>query len=235
MKNENFTLTVVVPYFNEEKTIYKSVKNLIDINRISEIILVDDCSNDSSRLLGKRLSESFEKVQYLRLDKNLGKGGAILSALSLIKTTHIVIHDADLEYNPLDIIKMFNLVEDLNTLIIGSRYLNLKKTKLENLNILLNYIELSSTMLFNKLFKTQLSDIGSCYKLIPTVFLKNNSFFEKGFYTELEILAKFVKKNGPVLEVPISYKGRKFKDGKKNGIFIMLIFFLKIIKLKIII
>ena len=232
MENNNYTLTAIVPFFNEEQTIMESVKNLEKITLINAIILVDDCSSDSSPEKAKALANRFDKVTYLRLKKNRGKGGAVLSAINSVVSSHVVIHDADLEYNPNDIVKMFNSLKNQDTFVIGSRYLENKKMRLENMNLILNFIEVSSTKLFNNLFGTKLTDIGSCYKLIPHQFLSTNNFVETGFHTELEILAKFIQKGGFVNETPISYMGRKSADGKKNGILIMIKFFLKIFKLK---
>ena len=232
MEKNNYTLTAIVPFFNEEQTIKESVKNLEKITLINEIILVDDCSSDSSSEKAKVLANTLDKVTYLRLKKNKGKGGAVLSAINSVSSSHVVIHDADLEYNPNDIVKMFNSVKNIDTFVIGSRYLENKKMRLENMSLMLNFIEVSSTKLFNNLFGTKLTDIGSCYKLIPHQFLSTNDFVETGFHTELEILAKFIQKGGFVTETPISYTGRKSSDGKKNGILIMIKFFLKIFKLK---
>jgi len=232
LEKNNYTLTAIVPFFNEEQTIKESVKNLEKITLINEIILVDDCSSDSSSEKAKVLANTLDKVTYLRLKKNKGKGGAVLSAINSVSSSHVVIHDADLEYNPNDIVKMFNSVKNIDTFVIGSRYLENKKMRLENMSFMLNFIEISSTKLFNNLFGTKLTDIGSCYKLIPYQFLSTNDFVETGFHTELEILAKFIQKGGFVTETPISYTGRKSADGKKNGILIMIKFFLKIFKLK---
>ncbi len=232
MENNHYTLTAIVPFFNEEKTIMESIKNLEKISLINAIILVDDCSSDSSPEKAKVLANTFDKVTYLRLKKNRGKGGAVLSAINNISSSHLVIHDADLEYNPNDIVKMFNSLKNIDTFVIGSRYLENKKMRLDNMSFMLNFIEISSTKLFNNLFETNLTDIGSCYKLIPHQFLSTNNFVETGFHTELEILAKFIQKGGFVTETPISYTGRKRADGKKNGILIMIKFFLKIFKLK---
>ncbi len=232
MENNNYTLTAIVPFFNEEQTIMESVKNLEKITLINAVILVDDCSSDSSPEKAKALANTFDKVTYLRLKKNRGKGGAVLSAINSVVSSHVVIHDADLEYNPNDIVKMFNSLKNQDTFVIGSRYLDNKKMRLENMSFMLNFIEISSTKLFNILFGTKLTDIGSCYKLIPHQFLSTNNFVETGFHTELEILSKFIQKGGFVNETPISYTGRKSADGKKNGILIMIKFFLKIFKLK---
>mgnify|MGYP005735605215 CR=1 FL=1 len=116
MENNNYTLTAIVPFFNEEQTIMESVKNLEKITLINAVILVDDCSSDSSPEKAKVLANTLDKVTYLRLKKNKGKGGAVLSAINSVVSSHVVIHDADLEYNPNDIVKMFNSLKKIKEL-----------------------------------------------------------------------------------------------------------------------
>ncbi len=233
LKPTEFSLTAIVPYFNEEITLNRSVENLSKIKILDEIILVDDNSTDHSNNYGRILASSNNKIQYLRTPINLGKGGAVMHGLKNVSTTHIIIHDADLEYDPNDIYKMFDKLSNSNSLILGSRYLKNKNLNSKNMNYLLDKIEKVSTFFFNKIFKTKLTDIGSCYKLMPSQFLKQNKFFEKGFYMELEFLSKFVNQGGDVIEVPIDYFGRKKSDGKKNNIFIMIKFFITIFKISL--
>ena len=109
MKAKNLTLTAIVPFFNEEKYLEESVNRLLNINICNQIILVDDFSNDMSLKIAKKLELIHDNIDVLTLTKNSGKGYAIRSALPLIKSTHAIVHDADLEYFPDDIILMFKL------------------------------------------------------------------------------------------------------------------------------
>lgn len=227
----NFSLTAIVPYFNEKLTLEESVNRLNKIKIIEKIILVDDCSIDDSKIIGQILSDKIQKVVYKKTTKNLGKGGAVLFSLTDIETSHVVIHDADLEYDPNDIYEMFNINEDNNSIVIGSRFLNNKTKRLQNMGLTLNLIEIFSTRLFNKIFNTSLTDIGSCYKLIPYNFLIETTFKEKGFFLEIEFLSKFLENGGKILEVPINYFGRSKLEGKKNNIKIMIKFYFKVLSL----
>ena len=231
MKDNIYGLTVIVPFFNEEITLKKSIIRLNEVTIIKEIFLVDDCSIDRSPKIGKLLEKNINKVRYFKTHKNLGKGGAVMYPLKEVKTSHIVIHDADLEYNPNDIYKIFNAVTSKELIILGTRFDSRNKNEVK-MNLTLEYIEKVSTKLFNKLFNTNLTDIGSGYKLIPTDFLQKSSFAEKGFFFEIELLAKFLKFGGLVYEVPISYNGRSKSEGKKNNSLIMLRFLIKVLLIK---
>ncbi len=231
LKNRKFSLTGIVPYYNEQLTLRESVEKLNTINILEKIILVDDGSTDNSKKIGKDLASSHRKIHYLRTPKNFGKGGAILHGLKITTTTHVIVHDADLEYNPNDIYKMFKKLNNYNFMVLGSRYLKNKNLHNQNMSFVLDKIERLSTFFFNKFFNTELTDIGSCYKLMPCNFLKNNHFYEKGFFIELEFLSKFINSGGRIVEVPIDYYGRKGSEGKKNNIFIMINFLLKVFKI----
>lgn len=230
-ENIQFSLTGIVPYFNEQLTLKESVEKLNTVSILEKIILVDDSSTDKSKKIGRDLASSHDNIQYSRTPTNLGKGGAILHGLKGITTTHVIVHDADLEYNPNDIYEMFEKLNDYNYMVIGSRYLINKNLYNLNMSFALDKIERLSTFFFNKFFNTALTDIGSCYKLMPCDFLKNNNFYEKGFFIELEFLTKFINSGGVIIEVPINYSGRKASEGKKNNIFIMLNFLLKVFKI----
>ena len=232
MKKNVYDLTVIVPYFNEETTLEKSINRLNKVTIIKEIFLVDDSSIDESSKIGKLLEKNINKVRYFKTPINLGKGGAVVYPLKEVRTSHTVIHDADLEYNPNDIYKIFEALTFSELIILGTRFDSKNKNEVK-MNLTLEYIEKVSTKLFNNLFKTNLTDIGSGYKLIPTDFLQKSSFKEKGFFFEIELLAKFLKIGGLVYEVPISYHGRSKSEGKKNNSLIMLRFLIKVLSIKI--
>ena len=99
-------LTVIIPFFNEEKFIEKSLDRVLQSNIATEIILIDDGSTDSSLRIVNEITNSLSFVKILKSNKNLGKGNALNIAKRYINTSHVVIHDADLEYNPKDILKM---------------------------------------------------------------------------------------------------------------------------------
>ena len=119
MKN----LTVIIPFFNEEKFIEKSLSRVLQSNIATEIILIDDGSTDNSFRIVNEITNSLSFVKILKSNKNLGKGNALNIAKRYINTSHVVIHDADLEYNPKDILKMIEKSKlSPNSLILGSRF-----------------------------------------------------------------------------------------------------------------
>ena len=207
-------LTVIVPFFNEEKFLKDSVTRLTTLNIFKEIILVDDCSNDSSLEIAKKLSSKFKNIHLISKNQNGGKGSCIAEAKKHLKTSHVIIHDADLEYSPDDIVDMLEqALRNKNSLILGSRFIGNKKRK----NVYLRtYLANKVMSLFFSLINFyKISDIATCYKLMPTNFLENIDIKENGFSIEVEILSKFLKYNKSIKEVPISYEGRSYAEGKK--------------------
>ena len=124
MKN----LGVIVPFYNEELFLNQSVDRLIKQKIFHQIVLVDDCSTDSSLDIARNLSKNFDNIITVSTDRNSGKGAAVTKGLEFINTTHVIIHDADLEYFPEDIPEMFDQASlNSNSLILGSRTIGDKK------------------------------------------------------------------------------------------------------------
>ncbi len=229
MEAKNLSLTVIVPIFNEEKYLEKSVNRLLKINTCNQIILVDDFSSDMSLKIAKELELRHNNIKVLPLDKNKGKGNAIREALPLVESTHVIVHDADLEYFPEDIVQMFKLVkQNPQNLVLGSRTLSGKER--ENKYKITYYANKYFTYLFSILNFTSVSDIASCYWLIDTNTLRMFDIKEKGFSIEVEVLSKFLKTENDIIEVPIKYSGRTYEDGKKIKFNDGIIIFLKILK-----
>ena len=127
MKDSKITLTAIVPVFNEE-FLNESLKRLLKISVIDEIIVVDDCSTDGSLKILQKLAIKNKKIRIYQLNSNIGKGGAIKFAFKNITTDYVVIHDADLEYNPEDIYQLYNEIkQDKNKFVVGTRFT--KKSK----------------------------------------------------------------------------------------------------------
>ena len=207
-------LTVIVPFFNEEKFLKDSVTRLTTLNIFKEIILVDDCSNDSSLEIAKKLASKFKNIRLISKDQNGGKGSCISEVTKHLATSHVIIHDADLEYFPNDIVDMFEqALSNKNSLILGSRFIGNKKR--ENVYLRTYLANKVMSLFFSLINFYKISDIATCYKLMPTNFLENIDIKENGFSIEVEILSKFLKYNKSIKEVPISYEGRSYADGKK--------------------
>lgn len=207
-------LTVIVPFYNEESHLYESINRLLKVNIAKNIILVDDCSTDESLNIAKKISERHKNINLISKKKNEGKGSSVRYAKNLVNTSHVIVHDADLEYNPLDIELLFEKSKIFtNDLIIGSRTMDLKLIK--NRNVFLGFVNNIFTLLFNKLNNQKISDIASCYILMPSKFFKSEINNENGFGIEIEILSKAVLNDMKIIEIPIHYSGRSYKDGKK--------------------
>ena len=207
-------LTVVIPFYNEEKFIVQSLNRVLKSNIADEIILIDDGSTDSSFKLVSETIDSISFAKVLKNNKNLGKGNALNIARECINTSHIVIHDADLEYNPEDILKMIEKSNlSPNSLILGTRF----KGNESRINVYKRtyFANKLISLFFSIIHSFKISDVASCYKLMPSNFLQNLKIKENSFSIEVEILAKFLKYNKSIIEVPISYQGRSYEEGKK--------------------
>ena len=208
------SLTVIVPIYNEENFLEESVSRLLENNIFDSILLIDDNSTDQSGLIAKKLSNENNNVNYFSLPDNLGKGGVLETSQNMITTSHVIIHDADLEYFPEDIIEMFEVSKKFpNSLILGSRFIGSKERS--NLYKRTLFANKAMSSFFSLLFFYKVTDIATCYKLFPSDFFKNFNIKENGFAIEVEVLAKFLKYNKSVKEVPIKYNGRSYEEGKK--------------------
>jgi len=208
------SLTVIVPIYNEEQFLEQSVERLIDSDIYQKILLIDNNSSDMSYEISKNLQKKYRKVSIHKTSDIAGKGVVVSFAKKLIETSHVVIHDADLEYFPSDIVEMFELAKkNPKSLILGSRFIGSKQRK----NIYKRTLFANKIMsLFFSITNFYLvSDVATCYKLMPSEFFKNTNFKEKGFSIEIELLSKFLKFNRSIIEVPIKYVGRSYDEGKK--------------------
>mgnify|MGYP001466168774 CR=1 FL=1 len=227
--NLNNEITAVVPFLNEEKYIEESVLRLINTNLFKNIILVNDNSTDRSREIAQSLCSKFDYIELINLDMQKGKGNAIKIALKKVNTTHLIVHDADLEYFPTDVIDMFEVAKNNpHTLVLGSRTIG-EKTR-NNKYKITYYGNKYLTYFFSLINFYKLSDIASCYWLIEIDILKSLNINENGFGIEVEVLSKFLQQNKRIVEVPINYDGRLYSDGKKINVYDGILIFYKIIK-----
>jgi dolichol-phosphate mannosyltransferase len=212
-------LSIIVPCYNERKTILKVIDQIKKLNKIKkQIILVDDGSNDGTKeIIQKKLKNKVDKIIFH--NRNRGKGAAIISSLKFIKGNLVIIQDADLEYNPKDYYKLLRPFLNKNTkAVYGSRVLGRKKIKNFSKNFSKNFRIFGNFMLTkcsNFINNQSLTDAHTCYKMFrKNIFLKLN-LKEKGFSFCPEVTTKLAKLSYPIVEVPISYSGREIKDGKK--------------------
>lgn len=199
-------ISVIIPVYNEEKTIKKVIGEVNKVPVDKEIIIVDDGSTDNIKEVLKELNG----IKKIFFEKNQGKGTAIRAGLELATGEIVIIQDADLEYNPFDYSKLIKPFYKYgkNIAVYGSRFkgggkfLFLSKVA----NIILNFFT-------NLLFSGKISDMETCYKVVPLKVMLSLNLKSKRFEIEPEITAKLLKKKIKIVEVPISYCARK--EGKK--------------------
>ena len=228
MKN----LTVIIPFYNEEKFLEASINRVLKSQVADFLILVDDCSTDNSLNIAIEKTKNLKSVSIIKSHMNQGKGNALNLAKKYIKTTHVVIHDAGLEYFPDDIVKMIEKAKlSPNSLILGSRFIGvLKRDNIYKRTYFANKI---MSLFFSILHLYRVSDIATCYKLMPVSFFKKTDLKEKGFAIEVELVAKFLKFNRSIIEIPIRYAGRSYEEGKKIKAFDGFNYILKTFKYKL--
>lgn len=202
-------LSVIVPVYNEEKTVGTVLQRLLSQKEVGEVVVVDDGSTDNTLQALRKHKD--KRVRVFSKDNN-GKGSAIRYGLTKVSGKYVLIQDADLEYDPEDIPALLEPVRKGKAQVIyGSRFLG------PHLN-LLYWHRLGNSLLnflVNILYNTTLSDMETCYKLLPTKLLKELDISSNNFDIEPEITCKVLKRGISIYEVPISYVGRTHAEGKK--------------------
>lgn len=199
-------MSVIIPVFNEINTLQEIIKRVHAVSLEKEIIIVDDFSTDGTR----ELLPNIKDVKVILQKSNQGKGAAIREGIRQANGDYLIIQDADLEYDPNDYIKLLQYAKN-NQVVYGSRFL-------EN-----NYFPSITHYFGNKfltwlcviLYRAPLTDMETCYKLIPTNIIKQIPLRANRFDFEPEITAKILKRGHKIIEVPIFYKGRQAGEGKK--------------------
>ena len=214
------TASIIIPCFNEEKTLRESVERLIAIfgeELTFEIIIVDDGSTDRSREVALELDREHSNVRLIEHTSNQGKGAALRSGFYAATGEVVAVHDADLEYNPLDLKKLINLViENKADVVFGSRFLAGDEHR-----VLYFWHSLGNrflTFMSNMLTDLNLTDMEVCYKVFKREVIQGIEICENRFGVEPEIVAKVAQMKLRIYEMGVSYAGRTYEEGKKIGI-----------------
>ena len=209
-------LTIIIPVYNEIKTIEKLIKKILKINIKKQLIIVDDGSSDGTRLVLTKYKNRIDNLIFHK--KNLGKGAAIKSGQKYVKGKYVGIQDADLEYDPKDLKKIVNEMYKKNLKVMyGSRVL--KKNKFKNTQSFTHIVRIWGNIFLTKasnlLNGQKLTDAHTCYKVFDSKIFKKIKLKEKGFSFCPEITTKISMMNMHIEEFPINYIGRTYEEGKK--------------------
>jgi glycosyltransferase involved in cell wall biosynthesis len=205
-----------MPAYNESATISRIVKQVLQIPYLLELIIVDDCSTDDTPQIAQSLAARDERVKYVRQTRNGGKTEALKTGFALTKGEIVIVQDADLEYDPAEIADVVApIVEGHADVVYGSRFMVKRAAR-----VIYFYHYLANkgiTFLSNMFTNLNMSDVETCYKAFRGEIIRNMTITSSGFGFEIEVTAKIAKLKCPVYEVPISYYGRTYEEGKKIG------------------
>jgi len=215
-------LSIVIPIYNEAEHLEEILRQIeaVDIGMDKELILVDDCSTDGTREILKKLQNSDNNTAKIFYhDINRGKGATLRTGFQHITGDITLIQDADLEYDPQDYPKLLKpILDDEASVVYGSRFMEGRQEGLLRSYVANRFL----TSLSNFVNGIKLTDMETCYKVIKTDILKEITLHSDRFGFEPEITAKLAKRKCTIVDVPISYRGRDYHEGKtvswKDGV-----------------
>jgi glycosyltransferase involved in cell wall biosynthesis len=207
-------LSVVVPVYNEQTTLAEVVGKLLDVPCLLEIIIVDDCSTDRTAEVAAELAARHSPVRVVRQPRNAGKTAALKTGFAFTTGAIVIVQDADLEYDPADIFGVIRpILEGHADAVFGSRFLVRRATR-----VLYFYHYVANkflTFVSNSLTNLNMTDVETGYKAFRGEIIRNMTIVSSGFGFEVEVVAKIAKLKVAIYEVPISYYGRTYEEGKK--------------------
>ncbi|HET9452574.1 MAG TPA: glycosyltransferase family 2 protein [Aggregicoccus sp.] len=220
-------VSLVIPVYNEIRTLEELLRRVVAVDFPKELVLVDDCSKDGSREVLERLAregvsglegaqpKNQNTFKVLLQEKNQGKGAALRRGFAEASGDIVIVQDADLEYDPKDIPRVLQPILDGEAdVVFGSRFIGSPRRVLYYWHSVLNH---ALTTLSNMTSGLNLTDMETCYKAFRSEVLRGITLEEDRFGIEPELTAKVARGHWRVFEVPISYHGRTYEEGKKIG------------------
>ena len=209
-------LGVVIPVYNEEKTLHLIVERVLARPEVAELVIVNDCSKDGTWQTMQDLAKTDERIRIFTHEVNQGKGAALRTGFQHVKSEIVIIQDADLEYDPDEYPKLLApIIAGRADVVFGSRFLGSGSHR-----VLYFWHAVGNrflTLLSNMATNLNLSDMETCYKVFRRNVLAQITIEENRFGFEPEITAKVAKLKVPLYEISISYYGRTYEEGKKIG------------------
>jgi glycosyltransferase involved in cell wall biosynthesis len=213
---EETRLSVVIPAFNEEATITQVIHQVLRVPFLAEVIVVDDCSTDRTFQLATQVAAANPRVKVIRHARNGGKTEALKTGFAATTGDIVIVQDADLEYRPSEIHTVIEpIVDGVADVVFGSRFQVRRAAR-----VLYFYHYLANkglTFLSNLCTNLNLTDVETGYKAFRGAIIRNMIITSNGFGFEIEVTAKVAKLECAIYEVPISYYGRTYSEGKKIG------------------
>lgn len=216
MMGENI-LSVVMPAYNEEHTLAKVVRLVLTrVPHLLELIIVNDGSRDNTAAVADQLAAADDRVRVIHQPRNMGKTAALVTGFAASRGDIVIVQDADLEYDPGEIHALLDpILQGHADVVYGSRFMVRKASRVL---YFYHYIANKSLTFFsNLLTNINFTDVETCYKAFRGEIIRNMIITSSGFGFEIEVTAKVAKLRCRVYEVPISYYGRTYEEGKKIG------------------
>jgi glycosyltransferase involved in cell wall biosynthesis len=209
-------LSIVIPAYNEEATLETVVQRVLKVPHLLEVVVVNDCSSDATGRIAEALARLHPIIKVLHHATNRGKTEALKTGFASTRGDIVIVQDADLEYNPSDIAELITpILAGEADVVYGSRFLVRKAAR-----VLYFYHYLANrglTFLSNLFTNVNLTDVETGYKAFRGDIIREMTIISSGFGFEIEVTAKVAKLHCRLYEVPISYYGRTYQEGKKIG------------------